>query len=219
MILVAEISLPLALEDILLVAFFSIGLYFIGKLISRESAICGKLAFFGGFLVALGGFLKVSWKLIYAIFQTDFAIFNNGLFAWQTCGFICLAWAMWRCRKENNVATLLAVPIVLIVFFLSIAGYFAFGTETRTWFFVLLGGTTIFNLALIFQLIYRGIKNKILLSVVLYVVNLVCIFTLASIGDQTVTLQWIKQIIGTISQGSFAVASWLLYRNSRYLRV
>lgn len=219
MILVAEISLPLALEDSLLVAFFSIGLYFIGKLISRESAECGKLAFFGGFLVALGGFLKVSWKLIYAIFQTDVAIFNSGLFAWQTCGFICLAWAMWRCRKENNSAVLLIVPLVLIIFFLSIAGYFAFVKETRSWFVVLLGATTIFNLALVFQLIYRGIQNKIWLSVILYLVNLICIFTLASIGDQTVTMQWIKQIIGTFSQGSFAVASWLLYRNSRYLRV
>jgi hypothetical protein len=81
-----------------------------------------------------------------------------------------------------------------------------------------LGTTVIFNLAFSFQLIFRAFQNKIRLAVGLFILNLICIFTLASIGDQTVTLQWIKQIIGTISQGSFAVAALLLYRSNDGLK-
>jgi hypothetical protein len=213
-----EISLALALEDILLVAFFAVGLFFVGKMILSECGICGKLAFFGGFLVALGGFLKVSWKLLIALFQTDVAPFNNLLFAFQTAGFICLAWALWRSRKENNPTIYWLVPLLLITFILSFAAYFAFVKETRTWFAILLGTTVIFNLAFSFQLIFRAFQNKIRLAVGLFILNLICIFTLASIGDQTVTLQWIKQIIGTISQGSFAVAALLLYRSNDGLK-
>ena len=65
-----------------------------------------------------------------------------------------------------------------------------------------------------FQLIFRSFQNKIWLAVGLFIFNLICIFTLARIGDQTITLQWVKQIVGTFSQGSFAIASWLLYRKT-----
>lgn len=210
--LLSEVSLPLALQDFMLVIFFAIGLYFVGKMISNESRTCGKLAFFGGLLITLGGFFKVCWKLVVATTQTDVAWLNNGLFVWLACGFICLAWAMWRSRKENNPTTYWLVPTVLIVLTLGVASYFAFVHETRVWFFLLLGITTLFNLFVSLQLIFRSFQNKIWLAVGLFIFNLICVFSLARLGDQTVTLQWIKQGIGTLSQGSFAVASWLLYR-------
>lgn len=209
-----EISLPLAVQDFMLVIFFAIGLLFIGKMVWRECKICGKLAFFGGILITLGGFFKVCWKLILAITQTDVLWLNSGLFAWLACGFICLAWAVWRSRKENNSTTFWLVPTGSIILTLAIAGYFAFVQENRVWFFVLLGITTLFNLFVSFQLIFRSLQNKLWLAVGLFILNLICIFTLARIGDQTVTLQWVKQIVGTFSQGSFAIAAWLLYRKT-----
>jgi hypothetical protein len=210
--LLTEISLPLAIEDFLLVIFFAIGLFFIGKMIARECPICGNLAYFGGFLITLGGFLKVCWKLIVAINQTDLAWLNNSLFALMSCGFICLAWAMWRSRKENSPTTYWLIPTLLIIVALGIAGYFAFLTESRIWFFILLGVTTLFNLAVSLQLIFRSFQDQLWLAVGLFIFNLICIFTLAGIGDQTVTLQWIKQTINTFSQASFAFAAWLLYK-------
>ena len=209
-----EISLPLAVQDFMLVVFFAIGLFFIGKMVLRECEICGKLAFFGGILITLGGFFKVCWKLILAITQTDITWLNGGLFAWLSCGFICLAWALWRSRKANNSTTYWLVPTVLIILTLAIASYFAFVQETRVWFFVLLGITTLFNLFASLQLIFRSFQNKLWLAVGLFIFNVICIFTLARIGDQTVTMQWVKQIVGTLSQGSFAIAAWLLYRKT-----
>ena len=210
----AEITLPLALQDFMLVIFFAIGLFFVGKMVARESAICGNLAFFGGFLITLGGFFKVCWKLLVATTGTDVAWLNNSLFVLMACGFICLAWALWRSRKENKAAIFWLVPLVLIILTLGVAGYFAFVKEMRVWFFILLGATTLFNLAVSFQLIFRAAKNKLWLTVALFVFNLICIFTLARMGDQTVTLQWIKQGINTFSQGSFALAAYLLARHT-----
>jgi hypothetical protein len=213
--LLTEISLPLAVEDILLVVFFAFGLFFIGKMIARQCKICGNLAYFGGFLITLGGFLKVCWKLIVAIYQTDIAWLNNSLFALLSCGFICLAWALWRSRKENSLTMFWIIPVLLVIATLGIAGYFAFLTESRIWFFILLGATTLFNLKVSLQLIFRSFQNKLWLAIGLFIFNLICVFALARMGDQTVTLQWIKQIINTFSQASFALAAWLLYLKTK----
>jgi hypothetical protein len=210
--LLTEISLPLALEDFLLVIFFATGLFFIAKMVSCQSAIGGNLAYLGGFLITLGGFFKVCWKLILAIGEIDVAWLNNSLFALMSAGFICLAWALWRSQKLNNSTNFWVIPTFLIIVTLTVAGYFAFVAETRVWFFILLGATTLFNVAVSLQLISRSFKHKQWLAIGLFLLNLICIFALARMGDQTVTLQWIKQIINTFSQGSFALAAWLLYR-------
>jgi hypothetical protein len=215
MMILTEISLTLALQDFMLVAFFAVGLYFVGKMVSSECSVCGKLAFFGGILITLGGFFKVCWKLILATTENDIVWLNNGLFVWLSCGFICLAWALWRSRKDNNPTIYGLVPTVLIVITLTLAGYFAFATETRIWFFVLLGITTIFNLWVSFQLIYRSYQNKLWLAIGLFVFNTICLLSLSRLGDQTVTLQWFKQIIGTFSQGSFAIGAWILFSRTK----
>lgn len=211
--LLSEISLPLAVEDLLLVLFFAIGLFFIAKLVSAESIICGKLAFIAGILITLGGFFKVCWKLIMAITQMDVAWLNNGLFVWLSTGFILLARALWRTKKENSSTVFWLVPLILVAMSLGLAGYFAIVKETRAWFFVLLGITTLFNLFVSAQLIFRAFQNKLWLAAGLFFFNLVCAFTLGGIGDQSMTLQWVKQIIGTFSQASFALGAWLLYKS------
>ncbi len=211
--LLTEISLPLALQDFMLVAFFAIGLFFVGKIVNDECNPCGKLAFCGGILISVGGFLKVCWKLVMATSESDIGWLNNGLFAWLASGFICLAWALSRSKKTTSPLKLWLVPAVLIVITLGLAGYFAFATETRVWFFVLLGITTIFNLWVSFQLIYRSYQKKLWIGVGLFIFNTICLLSLSRLGDQTVTLQWAKQIIGTFSQGSFAIGAWLLQRN------
>ena len=209
-----EINLPLAIEDYLPVAFFAIGLFFIAKLISNRNQLAGNLAYLGGVLVTLGGFFKASWKLIQALGGSDIPFLNNSLFVLLSSGFICVAWAFWKSRSsQTSWVNLLTVPIVLILIVWSIAAYIGFFTESRAWFFLLLGATTLANLALLFQLISLSYKNKLWLVIGLYLVNLIVIFVLARSADQTVTMQWIKQIITTVSQLSFAIASWKLLQN------
>ncbi len=209
-----DINLSLAIEDYLPVIFFATGLFFVAKFISKRHKNAGILAFCGGLLVTLGGFFKASWKLIQALGGNDISFFNNSLFVFLSAGFICVAWAVWKSRNRNTI-NLWSVPAFLFIILVLIAGYIGFFTESRAWFFILLGATTIANLALLFQLIIICYKNQLRLAIGLYLINLFVIFVLARSADQTVTMQWIKQIITTISQLSFAVASWMLLKNQQ----
>ncbi|NJM52904.1 MAG: hypothetical protein HC846_05625 [Blastocatellia bacterium] len=209
-----EINLPLAIQDYLPVTLFAVGLFFIAKMISNRNKEAGNLAFFGGVLVTLGGLFKASWKLIQAAGGSDIPFLNNSLFTLMSAGFICLAWAFWKSRQRTtDPIKLWVVPIVLIALFWLVAGYIGFFTESRAWFFILLGATTLANLALLFQLIHQSFRQKLWLAVGLFLINLIVIFLLARSSDQTVTLQWVKQLINTVSQFSFAVASWKLLQN------
>lgn len=208
------ITLPLAIEDYLPVILFAVGLYFIAKMIYERNEICGKLAFLGGFLITLGGFFKASWKLVQALGGADIPFLNNSLFVLLSSGFILLAWALWKSRKSKS-GNVWLVPIILIVVSLGIASYFGFVKESRAWFFILLGITSLANLILLLQLIFRSYQNKLWLAIALYFVNLIVIFALSASADQSVTFQWIKQGITTISQACFAFASYLLYQKTR----
>lgn len=209
------ITLPLAIEDYLPVIFFAVGLYFIAKMIYERNKVCGKLAFLGGFFITLGGFFKASWKLVQALGGADIPFLNNSLFVLLSSGFILLAWALWKSRKDSN-RNIWLVPLILIAGCLGIAGYFGFVKESRAWFFILLGVTSLANLVLLLQLIFRSFQNKLWLAIVLYLVNLIVIFALSASADQTVTFQWIKQGITTVSQACFAYASYLLYKKTAH---
>jgi hypothetical protein len=129
----------------------------------------------------------------------------------MSAGFICLAWAFWkRFSYKTSFAKILLIPTIFISLVWGKAAYFAFFAESRAWFFILLGATTLGNLALLFQLIFSSIKNRLWLGAGLFLINFAVIFILTGTSDQTVTLQWFKQILNTFSQIAFAVASYFL---------
>ena len=211
-----EINLPLAIQDYLPVALFALGLFFVAKMIGAKNDSAGKLAFVGGILITLGGAFKATWKLMQAIGGADISFFNNSLFVLLSSGFIGLAWALWKSRtSENSFAKIWLIPIILTAIVWTSAAYFAFFTESRTWFFLLLGTTTLANLALLLQLIFRSFQNKLWLAVVLFLINLLVIFALARSADQTVTMQWIKQFSTTLAQSAFAFAAFFLLKAER----
>ena len=211
-----EINLALAVEDFLPVIFFAAGLFFIAKLINSKNTAAGKLAFVGGVFVTLGGFFKASWKLIQALGGADIAFLNISLFTLLSAGFICLAWAFWQSRtRETSLPKIWTIPVILILIIWAIAAYIGVFTESRAWFFLLLGATTLANLALLLQLIFRSFQNKLWLAVALFIINLLVIFALARSADQTVTMQWVKQIITTLAQFAFTAATFVLLKNEK----
>jgi hypothetical protein len=213
-----QISLPLALEDYVPIILFAVGLVFSSRMIARECNVCGKLAFLGTLLVALGGIFKASWKLVQALGGADIPLLNHSLFILMSAGFVCIAWAAWRSRKENSPVLYVAVPAAVILLSYATAAYFAFARESRAWFFILLGVTTIFNLWLSGQMIWRAMAKGLWLTVALFVFNALCVLALSRISDQTVTMQWAKQLINTASQAAFCYAAWRLSRASFELK-
>lgn len=211
-----QISLALALEDFIPVLLFATGLFVIARLISQTNSTAGSLALFGGVLVTLGGLSKATWKLVQALGGSDLPILNNALFVLMSAGFIALAWAFWNRRETIESTTKIWLPpVVAVLLVWALAAFFAFGRESRAWFFILLGATTLANLAFLFQLIFASFKQRLWMAVALLCVNLAVIFLQTRTGDQTMTLQWIKQIANTISQFCFLVASYVLLRSSK----
>lgn len=209
----SEISLALALEDFLPVLLFATGLFFVARMTAAQNKTAGTLAYFGGFLVTCGGVFKVSWKLIQAVSGNNFTLLNYSLFVLMSAGFICLAWAFWRSsKKENSTISIWLFPVVLTLIFWAAAAYLGFVKESRAWFFLLLGVTTVFNVWLSAQLILRSAKNKLWFAAALFALNIICAIALSRVSDQTMTLQWIKQIVNTFSQGAFAFAAWNLFK-------
>jgi len=212
-----QISLALALEDFLPVVLFALGLFFVARMIAAQNKTAGNLAYTGGVLITLGGVFKVFWKVIQAVGGGDIFWLNDSLFVLMSAGFVCSAWALWRSSKPNSVVAVWLAPLILIAVFWTIAAYFGFVRSSRVWFFVLLGATTVFNIWLCGQLIFRSAKNGLWFAAALFATNIICAVLLSRMSDQTITLQWIKQIINTISQGAFALAAWFLYTKSTRL--
>jgi hypothetical protein len=207
-----EINLPLAIQDYLPVTFFAVGLFFLAKMIAKRNAAAGNLAFAGGILITLGGLFKATWKLIQAVGGADVPFLNNSLFVLLSGGFIALAWAFWKSRTDKT-DRILFPPLIIIAFVWTTAAYFGFMTESRAWFFILLGTATLANIALLVQLISSAVQNRFWLVAGLYLINFIGIIALARNSDQTVTMQWLKQIVTTFAQLSFAIASWLFLKN------
>ena len=201
------------MQDFLPVALVAVGLFFVAKMIAGRNAAVGNLAFTGGILVTFGGVFKATWKLIQAVGGADISWLNYSLFVLLSAGFIALAWAVWKSRTmETAIAKIWLPPTILTLILWSIAAYFGFFTDSRAWFFILLAATTLANIALLVQLISRAVKNRLWLVAALYLFNFLVILALARNTDQTVTMQWLKQILTTFAQLSFAVASLIFYK-------
>lgn len=213
-------TLGLALEDFLPVILSTAGLYLIAQMIAQVDVRLGQMAQIGWLLVAVGGFLKATWKLTMALTssQTNLAWFDKGMFLWMAVGFTCLAMAMWLAvgvmrGKERPLRPWLfpAVPLLLTAFAIFSTGFP--DLTINTWRFILLGVMTIGNVALSIMLILQARRLGLPLAAWLFVANIVIVFILsglARIPDQTIALQWGEQLLNTVSQGAFLYASWRL---------
>lgn len=216
-------TLPLALEDFIPVILSSIGLFLISRMVRRIDPRLGQMAQLGWILVSLGGLLKATWKLVMAITnaQTDLVWLDKGMFIWMAAGFTLLAFALWHTAgtraqnvNQNPLFRLWLGP--LIVLGLALIAIFATGfpdIAVNTWRFILLGITTIGNVALAVLLIQKSRHLGRNLAALLFLVNIIIVFILsglARIPDQTIPLQWTEQLLNTVSQAAFLYAAWQL---------
>ncbi len=214
-------TLSLALEDFLPVILSSAGLYIISQMVRRVDIGLGQMAQLGWLLVSIGGLLKAVWKLVMALSnaQTNLAWLDKGMFIWMAAGFTLLAFALWFAAKQMAGQSERPFPIWLgpaVIFGLSVVAILATGFPDLTqnsWRFVLLGVTTIGNVATAVLLIQQARRQGLPLAALLFLVNIVIVFILsgmARIPEQSIPLQWTEQILNTLSQGAFVYAAWQL---------
>ena len=215
-------SLGLALEDFVPVIFSAIGLWIVSQMIVGIDAKLGRMATIGAVLIAVGGLLKATWKLLMALTDesVNIVIFDKGMFVWMGVGFVLLSYAIsygWRVVYDRSPRTRIWLwPLVTIALFM--AGGLATGMPDftiNTWRFIFLGMMTIGNVAVAVLLIRQAMRQGQSMVALFFLVNIVIVFILsglARIPEQTIPLQWGEQILNTIGQGAFLYASIQLAR-------
>lgn len=216
-------SIPLALQDFMPVALSSVGLFYLADLFNKLSGGRPFVRWFGllgAWMVMLGGGTKAAWKLNIALTGQHVAWMDDQLFFMLGGGFTLMAWAFISARRvaagKNTFAWGWLIPLVIMAAHFITALYLKDAyADTRYWFFVLLGLTTIANFTVSGTAIRQALENKQTLVAVLFIVNIAAILILqglARTGDRSETMQWIEQLMNTVGTGAFGYAGYALNR-------
>ena len=218
-----QYSIALALEDFVPVALSSIGLFYLAEMIGAAEGKSRWPALVGAWLVMLGGGTKAAWKLNIATTGANIVWMDNALFILLTPGFIFLAYTLWRAQRamQGKPAPMspFIMPIAASVTGLGLAAIVAaVAPTTRTWNFILLGATTVANFATSMLAAWQAFKQGQKVVAGLFILNIVMIVLLqglARTGTRTEAVQWVEQILNTISNLAFAVAGYRLSRHTQ----
>jgi hypothetical protein len=215
-----EYTLGLALEDYLPVIFSVVGNAVIAATIAARDRKLGMIAWAAVAMLAVGGLMKASWKLLMAINGTDVPLLSNALFPLIAPGFALLwttlfAFGRLVRGKSFNYAWYL-LPTVL--FAASLAGAVAMNNAGGPWRMAFLPLATIGNIAYLILLArVAWLRRMTGLTVTYLMVMLVIIgmSMMASSIEQTIAVQWFEQITQTLANLAFMLATFQLSRTVR----
>jgi hypothetical protein len=220
MIVLLTTTMPMAVHDLFVVLLAGCGWFVVARMLMSRNVASGDVAVFGAALITFGGLCRVFWTLLGATtIGWEVAWLGNILFPLLCAGFIFLAWALWRGlrgAKLNEGDSLLSwgVPILLSVALLGFAALFEKRYPGRGWFMTLLVTVTATNLLAITQLIWHARKCRAHLAALFFVLHIIALLSLAGLSSQTGTLQFLKQVINTLSQGAFLAAALMLHKRN-----
>ncbi len=191
--------ISLALVDFLPNIAFLIGAFFLVKTsyICRGTR-CARMLMAGTSLVFLGGFLKASWKLLYAANIADIQWMSQAQFILLGFGFLAMCVSViLMARKRRALAQ--GGPILAMA----------------AWKIPFLFVMTLTSLGAEGILAYIAYRRKIRPAAVGFVIGVMGILAMGALAsaEQTLTMQWIEETINTIGQSGFMVGSILLHRD------
>lgn len=191
--------ISLAIFDFVPIIAFLIGAFFLVKtgLICRGKP-CGRMIMAGGLLIFLGGFFKATWKLLVAARIADIQWMSQGQFVFSSIGFLAVFVAvvsMVRTRRQVQPGGAMLSMAAWKIPFLFIMTVTSLGAEGI--------------------LAYMSFKRKVPLAAAGFVVGVLGILAMGALAsaDQTLTMQWIEEIINAAGQLGFMTGSILLYQN------
>jgi hypothetical protein len=192
--------LSLAIFDFLPTLAFLVGAFFL----VRIAMLCrgkptGRMVMAGTLLVFLGGFLKATWKLLYSANVADVQWMSQGQFVFSAFGFLgmCVAviYMVRGLRKTNasgSAVMAMAVWKLPFLFVMTLASLGASGILT-----------------------YISFRRKAIPAAIGFII---CVLGLLGMGamasaEQTISMQWVEEVINAIGQLGFMFGCILLYRN------
>jgi hypothetical protein len=219
-----EYTLSLALVDFLPVAFTAIGLFYIVRMVAHVNALQGRVAAVGAVLTVAGGLLKATWKLFMASSNgnVDIRWMDDGLFAWMAPGYTLLAFSVWQTvrsvRGQKIFHAWLAPGILIVLMFAGSIYLYISNPNSPAWERVLLSVMVLATLVTGILLVIFGFRQKMPLAGWLFIANLAGILLLnglARLPEQPIALQWIEEIINTVSWLAFMIAASRVYQHTR----
>jgi len=193
-------TLGLSLLDFVPPLAFLIGAIFLTRLASQEGGRrCAVLMGVGTGLVFLGGTLKAVWKLLYTMGVGNFVVLSEQQFVLLAPGFLLMfISAIQLLRSGKRVQDT------------AIAGM-------AVWKIPLMAVMTISSIGAYGILSYLGFRRRRPLAGLLFIGTVVLTLGMAGMagGEQSIARQWIEEGVNSASQVAMAVASCILYCQSR----
>jgi hypothetical protein len=219
-----EYTLSLALVDFLPVLFAAFGYFYIFRLVSFVLPVQGRIALLGGILVVTGGLSRAIWKVLMASSEgtTNPVWLENAMFILMAPGYILLAWSVWQTARSVQGKRifggwLLPVTIILIVLLTSFYRYNS-DSGSLIWERILLTTLVFATLLTGILLVIFAFRLQLTRAAGLFLVSLVIVLVmngLARQSEQPIRLQWVEEVLNTVSWLAFAVGARILYQYAR----
>lgn len=198
-VLAKEFSVPMALVDFVPVFMFGVACFILMKSFTK-SMNKAQFALFacGTINVFIAGFLKATYKLLYAANVCDFEALNKMFFPVQSIGFLLAGVGMiWYVLKDKKVYTL-AIPPVF-------SGTFVFVG-------FMCGGLLLLDVALC--IIAKRMKKPWLIAI--FMISFVCSLCMGYLSSKDfaqASMNWIAEGINILGQGLLLAGTIVLEKN------
>lgn len=195
-ILTKEFSVPMALVDFIPVFFFGIASILLIKYFTKEMNKTQYALFSCGTInVFVAGFLKATYKLLYAANVCDFEALNKMFFPVQSIGFLLAGIGMISYILKNKIIYMLSVPPVF-------SGTFVFVG-------FMCGGLLLLDVALC--IIAKRMKKTWL--IVIFIISFICSLGMGYLSSKNFTeaaMNWIAEGVNIVGQGALLAGVLLL---------
>ena len=210
-------TILMALQDYapVLISLFSFTL--IIKTVGLTNFRLKPIATSGLVLCFTGGFLKATEKVIWALTTQEILWMKHSLFILNSLGFIFLASALWfALYGSDQKRSVWLLPSMLGLFEILTITLISSLTPGREWFFFTLGIAFLANLAMIVFLFLLSRKINHPKIGYVFIVSFALVISLVGLAKSpspTLSIEWFKQGMNTLSASCFALGTWLLYKN------
>ena len=192
-------SVPMALVDYIPVLFFGLAALLLQRdLYGKMDKDAFALFAAGTINIFCAGFLKASWKLLYAAGICDFAALNALFLPLQSIGFLLagIGILLFLCRRKKSTALLAAPPL--------------FG---GTFVFIMMMVLGLGSICTCLSVLAVRLKKKS--AMLLFILAFLCSMGMGAMASQDSTsamVNWIEQGINTVSQGCLLGGVWILHK-------
>ena len=195
-----DFSVGMALFDYIPVIFFAIGAVILLRDLYNKMSKGAFALFAAGVIdVTMAGFLKATWKLLYAGANIDVSALNAMFFPVQSIGFLLagIGIILMLSKKQKGTKTLSVVPVVSITF-----PYLVL---------VMVAGLGLMDAGLC--ILAKKLKKPAVIAI--FVLSFVCCLGMGYLSTkdfEKASMNWIAEGVNFCGQGLFLLGAWMLHK-------